>query len=221
MTTREREYYDKVAKKYSRMISSGTGAALKRNERDCLMRLLSPRRGQSVLDVGCGSGFYANLIRNTGAEVFCVDISPEMVGVVRSAGIKAEVHNVESLDLEKKFDKILCAGPLEFCRQPSRALENLRHHLRTEGCMVLSVLSVSVMGFAYWLYHMSHGLRINLFSLPRIAHLLKQAGFMIEAVEKPTCFMYVIRARPVREGLGTTDLACQISCHENLMDSSM
>jgi ubiquinone/menaquinone biosynthesis C-methylase UbiE len=197
LTTREREYYDKVAKKYSRMISSGIGAALKRNERDCLMRLLSPRRGQSVLDVGCGSGFYANLIRNTGAEVFCVDISPEMVSVVRSAGMKAEVHDVESLNLEKRFDKILCAGPLEFCRQPSRALENLRCHLSREGCIVLSVLSVSVMGFAYWLYHMSHGLRINLFSLSRIAHLLEQADFTIEAVEKPSSFMYVIRARVV------------------------
>jgi hypothetical protein len=53
------------------------------------------------------------------------------------------------------------------------------------------------MGFAYWLYHMSHGLRINLFSLSHIVRLLEQAGFMIEAVEKPSSFMYVIRARVV------------------------
>jgi len=169
---------------------------MKRREKSSLMRLLSPQTGEAVLDAGCGSGFYADLIRSAGARVFCVDISPRMVEVVKDAGIEAEVHDIQLLNLNREFDKILCAGPLEFCKQPLTALKSLRQHLAKEGCLVLSVLNVSIVGVAYSLYHMCHGFRINLFSLGRIASLLQEAEFRIEAIEKPTSFLYVIRARP-------------------------
>jgi 2-polyprenyl-3-methyl-5-hydroxy-6-metoxy-1,4-benzoquinol methylase len=195
--TRAKQYYDTIAKRYSEMITSGIGGAMKRKEKDCLMRLLSPRRGDRILDAGCGSGFYAKLILDSGAEVLCVDISPGMVDVVRRAGIDAEVQDVQSLNLHKEFDKILCAGPLEFCREPSRALQGLRKHLKKDGCIVLSVLNVSIIGLVYRIYHLSHGFMINLFSLRLIADLLKQTGFRMEVVERPTSFLYVIKARPL------------------------
>jgi len=198
--TKPKEYYDKVAKKYSSMITRGIGGAMKSREKNFLMHLLSPKRGESVLDVGCGSGYYASQIKSTGAGVLCVDISPEMVEVVKRAGMEAEVHDIQSLNLNRKFDKILCAGPLEFCKQPLTALENLRRHLTKEGCLVLSVLNASIIGLAYRLYHLCHGFSINLFSLKRIMALLNQAGFKIEAIERPTSFLYAIKARPSRDG---------------------
>lgn len=169
---------------------------MKRRETDCLMSLLSPQKGESVLDVGCGSGFYGRLIDRAGARVVCVDISPKMVDVVRSTGLDAEVQDIESLELGRRFDKILCAGPLEFCRQPSKALANLRRHIRNDGCLVLSTLNVSIIGFTYYLYHFSHGLRMTLFSLRRITGLLVKARFRVDIVEKPTSFLYVIKATP-------------------------
>ncbi len=192
----EKKHYDKVAESYSRMITSGVGGAMKRQEICCLMNLLSPRKGESVLDVGCGSGFYGKLIDQAGAKVLCVDISSKMIDIVRNAGLDAEVRNVESLELGRRFDKILCAGPLEFCRQPANALVNLRRHLHSDGYLVLSALNVSIIGFGYYLYHFSHGLRITLFSLKHIATLLMRAGFKIDIVKKPTSFLYVIRATP-------------------------
>jgi 2-polyprenyl-3-methyl-5-hydroxy-6-metoxy-1,4-benzoquinol methylase len=193
---RPKEYYDVIAKRYSEMITSGIGGTMKRREKDCLMRLLSPTKGEKILDAGCGSGFYAKLIRNSGAAVLCVDISPGMVDVAKKAGMEAEVHDVQFLDLHKEFDKILCAGPLEFCKEPSKALQSLRKHLKKDGCIVLSVLNVSIIGLVYRVYHLSHGFTINLFSLRRIATLLRQADFRIEAVERPTSFLYVIKSRP-------------------------
>lgn len=194
--TRPKEYYDAIAKRYSEMITSGIGGTMKRREKDCLLRLLSPKEGEMILDAGCGSGFYAKPISDSGAAVLCVDISARMVEVVRKAGLEAEVHDVQSLDLHREFDKILCAGPLEFCREPLKALQSLRKHLKKDGYMVLSVLNVSVVGLVYRLYHLSHGFTINLFSLKRIAALLRQTDFRIEAVERPTSFLYVIKARP-------------------------
>jgi len=179
------------------MITSGIGGNLKRREMDSLMTLLSPKKGETILDAGCGSGFYAKLIRPSGAKILCVDVSSEMVETVRNLGVDAEVHDIELLDLGRTFDKILCAGPLEFCRNPAKALRNLRRHVNNGGYMVLSTLNVSPFGFVYWVYHLSHGLRINLFSLGRIARLLKEANFKIETAQKPTSFLYVMKAKPV------------------------
>jgi len=192
-----KEYYYRVAKKYTKMITSGFGGELKSREKDCLMRLLSPQKDETILDAGCGSGFYARIIRRSGARVYCVDISPAMVETVRLSGLEGETHDIQSLNLNRKFDKILCAGPLEFCKDPQKAIQNLRQHLVNDGHIVLSVLTVSLIGVAYWFYHLSHGLRINLFSLRRIVALLNSAGLRVEAVEKPTLFLFVIRARPI------------------------
>lgn len=170
---------------------------MKRREKDSIIRLLSPKKGDSILDAGCGSGFYARLVSDLGAEVFCVDIAPKMVEVVAGAGFRAQVCNVESLRLERKFDKILCAGVLEFCKQPLKALLSLREHLRNGGHMVLTFPNVSVLGLAYWLYHLTHGITISLFTLDRVASLLESAGLRIQVVEKPLPFLFVVKARPL------------------------
>ncbi|MFH0848213.1 MAG: methyltransferase domain-containing protein [archaeon] len=193
---RPSEHYDRVARKYSEMISSGLGGRLKNRERDCLMYLLSPKSTDVILDAGCGSGFYANMIRKSGAQVFCIDVSSVMVEVAKESGLDAEVHDVQSMNLNRKFGKILCAGPIEFCNSPLEALRNLRRHLTGEGCIVLSILNISVMGIVYWLYHFSHGIRINLYSLRGIKELLSNAGFRIEMVERPTSFLFAIKAAP-------------------------
>ncbi len=190
------KYYDKVARQYSRMITCGVGGNLKIREKNSLITLLSPTSGDAILDAGCGSGYYAEIIRKTGANVFCIDISQAMVEVVRRSGIEAEVQDIQSLDLGRKFDKILCAGPLEFCKDPLGALKNVRQHLNDEGLIVLSTLHFSIMGLVYWFYHLSHGLRIHLYSLGEITSLLNQAEFSVEVVERPTSFLFVIRARP-------------------------
>jgi len=192
-----KEYYDRVAENYTKMITSGFGGELKSREKGCLVRLLSPQKDETILDAGCGSGFYAKMIRKSGARVFCVDISPAMIETVKLSGFEGETHDIQSLNLNRRFDKILCAGPLEFCRDPQKAIQNLRRHLVNGGHIVLSVLTVSFIGIAYWFYHLSHGLRINLFSLRKIVALLNSAGLKVEAVEKPTPFLFVIRARPI------------------------
>jgi len=191
-----KEHYDRVAKKYPRMLTSGIGGQLKGREKNTLMRLLSPKSGETILDAGCGSGFYADMIRKSGAQVLCIDISPAMVEVVRTFGLDAQVHDIESLNLNMRFDKILCAGPLEFCKQPLKALQNVRRHVSEGGYIVLSVLNVSIMGLVYWFYHISHGVKITLYTLSRITNLLNQAGFDVEIVERPVSFLFAIRARP-------------------------
>ncbi len=55
------------------------------------LELLGNVRGKRVLDVGCGTGLWAVLLAQRGAQVVAVDISPESVAATRK---RAELHQV-------------------------------------------------------------------------------------------------------------------------------
>lgn len=44
-----------------------------------VMRLLAPKKGESVLDLGCGSGVFSEEFARAGARVTGVDLSPEFI----------------------------------------------------------------------------------------------------------------------------------------------
>jgi len=188
------EYFDKIAGKYAELTSRGILGAMRKREKECVMQMLSPQLGETVLDAGCGSGFYSILIKERGAEVLGVDISPKMVEAAIKSGIKAEVHDLQSLNLGRKFNKIVCAGVLEFCEEPQRVIENLKNHLNEHGFIVILIPSFSLGGLAYKLYHLSHGVHVTLFSLRRIENLLNKSGLKIVAMENPAPFTYVLKA---------------------------
>jgi trans-aconitate methyltransferase len=49
-----------------------------------LVKWLNPRKGERVVDFGCGTGDLAAQIASLGSEVVGVDISPEMVDRARN-----------------------------------------------------------------------------------------------------------------------------------------
>lgn len=94
----------------------------------CLDRIVQSIRGESVLDVGCGRGFVANLIQTTlNVQTTGVDfIVPEDV-----AGRYPNVHfvsdKIESLDFsDNTFDTVVCTHTLEHILDLRRAVSELR-----------------------------------------------------------------------------------------------
>ena len=63
-----------------------------------LMRKLRVKPGQTVLDLGCGSGFHARrlapLVGDTG-KVLCVDLQPEMLEIAERFARGAGITNIE------------------------------------------------------------------------------------------------------------------------------
>jgi len=194
---RPEEYFDKIAAKYAEITSRGILGAMRKKERECVMQMLSPQPRETVLDAGCGAGFYSSSIKECGAEVLGVDISPKMVEAAIKSGIKAEVRDLKTLNLGRKFNKIVCAGVLEFCEEPQRVIENLKNHLNEHGFIVFLIPSLSLCGLAYKLYHLSHGVHVTLFSLGRFEKSLNKSGLKIVAIENPTPFTYVLKAEPI------------------------
>lgn len=60
------------------------------------LELLKPENGLS-LDVGCGTGFSTEIIRDTGLPVVGLDISEDMVGLARKKGLDVLVGDFKSL----------------------------------------------------------------------------------------------------------------------------
>ncbi len=210
---KSRQYFDKVAPKYRNMTSSGIIGKVREREMKSVMRMLSPKPCESILDAGCGSGFYSLRIKSVGAIVLGVDSSPRMVHEARKIGIHAELCDLESLNLGLKFDKILCAGVLEFCRDPLKVIRRLRAHLREEGIIVFLIPTCSLGGIFYKLYHLSHGLNIILFPLGEIEELLRKADLKIVAVEKTAPFGHLIKTVAIASH--PTKLPQESSSHAN------
>ncbi|MEN0063170.1 MAG: methyltransferase domain-containing protein [Myxococcota bacterium] len=62
-----------------------------------LMALLKLKPGQSVLDLGCGSGYYARrMAREVGPKgtVYCVDLQPEMLTIAEQHAKEAGLTNL-------------------------------------------------------------------------------------------------------------------------------
>lgn len=64
-----------------------------------VLSLLKPKAGESILDLGCGSGFLTNKIREYGAQVLGVDSSAEMIEKAKKSFPETEFKVINATDL--------------------------------------------------------------------------------------------------------------------------
>lgn len=115
-----------------------------------LLNCASPKVGERVLDVACGSGLIAfraaQAVGPTG-QILGVDLSAQMVHVAQQRARERGLSNVdfarmdaESLELpDASFDVALCALGLMYLPDPERALREIRRVLRPGGRLGLVV----------------------------------------------------------------------------------
>lgn len=101
---------------------------------DFLRRVLPPWQSalglKSALDVGCGVGHFAALLRDLQFQVTALDARPENVAEAqkRYPGIDFRVSDAEEMDIPflGTFDLVLCFGLLYHLENPLRGMRNLR-----------------------------------------------------------------------------------------------
>lgn len=189
-----REHYDRQADDYARRFSRGALGLLRAREWQVIRALLEPARGESLLDAGSGPGTYAARLASLGLSVSAVDLSPRMVEAARARGLEARVADLAELDLGERFDKVLCAGALEFCTEPARVLGRLAAHLRPRGRLVLLYPTDTPAGRLYRAWHARGGVRVRLFDAQWLAGSLERAGLSVRAWRFATPLSAVIAA---------------------------
>ncbi|GAB4317651.1 MAG: hypothetical protein Kow0059_10800 [Candidatus Sumerlaeia bacterium] len=170
-------YFDRQAAAYHDRSQGWLWSKLRQRELAACMAMLDPQAGETILDAGCGAGFYTRALIAAGAGVWAVDLSEAMTREARRAGAtEVRQGDLATIELGRLFDKILCAGALEFCFDPAAVLANLSRHLSPGGRLVLLVPRWCPAGWIYYCYHRFHGLRIHLFRWTAIRRLGNRAG---------------------------------------------
>lgn len=103
------------------------------------------RPGQTVLDLGIGTGLAAELFRRAGLLATGLDNDPQMLAAARSKGFTDVVRH----DLTRppypfaaaSFDHVICVGVLPFLPDPSPVVAEAARVLRQDGCFVFMVLA--------------------------------------------------------------------------------
>jgi 2-polyprenyl-3-methyl-5-hydroxy-6-metoxy-1,4-benzoquinol methylase len=118
------------------------------NEGNPALLALVPDTVRSILDVGCGAGDNARLLRATGRRVWGVTLSPEEARIARAHCEAVQVANAEFDELEldeEMFDGILLSHVLEHMLQPARTLTRLARFLKPAGRLFIALPNM-----AYW-----------------------------------------------------------------------
>ncbi|MBO8160155.1 MAG: class I SAM-dependent methyltransferase [Thermosipho sp. (in: Bacteria)] len=135
--------YDKLALHYEKEVDEKPFNAY--YERPAMIKAIGKVRGLTVLDAGCGAGFYTKWLADNGAkEVIGIDFSKNMIEAAkRRAGNKAKI--IET-DLNKKlpfennyFDMIISSLTLHYVRNIATTLKEFNRVLKQNGKLIFSI----------------------------------------------------------------------------------
>jgi SAM-dependent methyltransferase len=194
-----RQYYASKAECYQTSSQRGFWSVLRRIETPAVLALARVQRGERLLDAGCGAGHYTEALLGAGAEVTALDIEARMLSQVQERlGVATVQGDLATVRLEPVFDKVVCAGVLEFVADPAAALTNLARGLRPDGAreVVILVLRRCVAGVGFWLARRKNGISMPMLSKRELDALAARSGLRVDEVTKAG-YNWVARLRPV------------------------
>lgn len=153
------------------------------------VKKFSPERSGKVLDVGCHSGLFTNLLTDSidSSEVYGIDISSEavMYAKKRIKGghfVTGDAHTLPFKD--SFFDEVFCLEMLEHVENPSQVISEIKRVLKKNGKGIILIPTESYLFRAIWfiwnainpIWKHAH---IQHFNKKTVTHLLKQRGLKI------------------------------------------
>ena len=138
--------FDEWPEKYDQWFETPIGTLVKKYENQLLLDLLQPRRGEMILDVGCGTGVFTLNILGLGTRVIGLDISQPMLVRARQKAEKYPFRGVAG-DMrflpfaDECFDRVVSMTALEFIADGQAAIEDLFRVAKKGGVVVVTTLN--------------------------------------------------------------------------------
>jgi SAM-dependent methyltransferase len=101
-----------------------------------VLELLAPRRGERILDLGCGDGALTAELVARGCSVVGVDASEPQVEAARRRGLDARVVRGEELRFDAEFDAVFSNAALHWMLDPDVVIAGVHRALRPGGRFV-------------------------------------------------------------------------------------
>ena len=97
-------------------------------------------KSKKVLDVGCGTGFFAYRAVKKGSQVLGIDYSIEAIEIAKSqySHPNLEFKNIDVSKIKEKFDVIVSNGTLEHMDEPLKTLKLFKKCLNPKGCIIIT-----------------------------------------------------------------------------------
>jgi len=111
-------------------------------EMPAVLSLLKDIKNKRILDLGCGPGIYAKILKKRKAEVYGIDISKREIEIARgyAKGVDFRVGNAYRLPYESGyFDFVVSALVAEHFVDVDKAFKEVRRVLKKGGIFVFSI----------------------------------------------------------------------------------
>jgi trans-aconitate methyltransferase len=159
-----------------------------------LLNLLEPKRGQKILDLGCGTGYLTNKIAFNGANVIGIDSSAEMIEKAKKSfpNIYFEVKDAKAFSFDEKFDSVFSNAVLHWIIDNEKVLNCVYNSLKDGGKFVAefggknnvirieNALRKTLLSFGY---EKNASLAVWYFpSVAEYTYLLEKCGFTVNFV---------------------------------------
>ncbi len=135
-----------VAEWYKELLEQGKGTYQHDIMLPHLSRLLALKKGERVLDLGCGPGFFAREFAHQGAEVLGTDISPELIRIANSyrekqqtKGLSFGVASADKLPMVKNgtMDTVTIILAIQNIKNMAGVFAEAARALKPHGRMIL------------------------------------------------------------------------------------
>lgn len=159
-----------------------------------LIELLSPKTGESILDLGCGTGQLTQQIATTGAEVMGIDYAPSMIEQAQKnyPNLKFTVADARNFAFSQQFDAVFSNAALHWVKEPEAAIKCIWEALKPGGRFVAEFGGKGNVQGVVEALEFCLQIKQNLWYFPSIAEyatLLEQQGFCVtyaRLFERPT-----------------------------------
>jgi ubiquinone/menaquinone biosynthesis C-methylase UbiE len=166
-------------------------------EQNITLDLIGNVRNQRVLDVGCGTGRYCELLAKKGAKIVGIDPSSRMLEYARrkiSPNCKFELRlgRIENLGFpDNHFNVVLCALTVGHLLELEPAIKEVSRIIKTKGRLIVSDMHPYwfVSGYDYVKFLDKSGQE---YRIPEYAHLFEEYWnlfrkfkFHVEDIKEP------------------------------------
>jgi len=90
--------WGKVADWYDELLEKDSDSYQQKVVLPNVLRLLDIKKGETVLDLACGQGFFAQEFHKKGAKTIGIDIAPELIEIARKKSPKEIQYHISSAD---------------------------------------------------------------------------------------------------------------------------
>lgn len=134
--------WGKVADWYDDLLEKGADTYQKELILPNLTRMVNIKRGDNILDVACGQGFFSREFFKLGANIFGVDVSKELIEKAKNISSEDIKYFVLSSDKlvsmqDKNFDKVVIVLALQNIEKIKETLKECNRVLKQGGKMYI------------------------------------------------------------------------------------